>query len=394
MIYEYCKINEDAGATYELQDLFAVQLKGDKLEGFLQTWDATLTGMKAEPDPNVMETLFLQQVRKAHSMKDDIVYYDRLDRGHADRTYDNLLRAAHKVVERKRHEANRADIERQLRGDGAPAAPAKGKGKGKGKKNKDKRGRSESRSKQGICYDLKNKGKCERGSECTFSHDLSRSGSRGSSNGSNGAKKGGKSRGNTPDPKKPCEFFKAGKCTFGDKCRNYHDPKLKPGAPAEKEKAKAEPKAKAKKEKAKATGPAVPIFRAMIAAAAMQAAVNPANGMMQANNQYEPPTPWWPEGLIMPCCPARPVAVARGSPKAGVRFGDTDVSSFTAQGKLFPVRRSKKSSEYCHDAWRKSLNPMKYVSLAMSRAAALAKELGMPLTCCCTRALARRRRPE
>jgi hypothetical protein len=213
MIYEYYKINEDAGATYELQDLFAVQLKGDKLEAYLQTWDATLTGMKQEPDLNVLETLFLQQMRRCHSMKDDIIYYDRLDRGHTDRTYDYLLRAAHKIVERKRHDANRADMERQLRGDGAPAAPAKGKGKGKGdKKKKDKdgkqqRGRSASRGKKNICYDLKNKGKCDLGDNCTFSHDLSRNNSsgRGSSNGSN--KGGGKSRGNTPDPKRPCQFF-------------------------------------------------------------------------------------------------------------------------------------------------------------------------------------------
>ena len=81
MVYSRFKVSEEAGALYEydINDLSAVSLKGDKnLEEFINNWDATLVGLtEAQPETN-LEVLFLKQLRKCDCLKHDLAYYDRL----------------------------------------------------------------------------------------------------------------------------------------------------------------------------------------------------------------------------------------------------------------------------------------------------------------------------
>ena len=62
LIYRYFEINEEAGVIYSITDLMAVRWLGDeKIETFLNSWIAVLSGMREEPPLRVKEELFLEQ---------------------------------------------------------------------------------------------------------------------------------------------------------------------------------------------------------------------------------------------------------------------------------------------------------------------------------------------
>ena len=63
MVYEFMKTNAKAGALFDLNDLMSIRLKGDKLEDFWSSWEATLSGMKKKPDDDTVKTLFLKQLK-------------------------------------------------------------------------------------------------------------------------------------------------------------------------------------------------------------------------------------------------------------------------------------------------------------------------------------------
>ena len=289
MVYEYMRVSEQAGALYDISDLMAVKLHNDKLEGFLQSWESILTGMKSAPDPETKEVLFLKQLQHSDQMKAEVAHYERHELGHLDHTYDFLMAAVKRRIQKKRQDKNRKAIEAALGGTKTPAAPAKGKGKGKAK---------------GICYAFRDYGKCDK-EDCQYRHESNAAPAKGGGKGKGRSKSPkGKGRGRSNSPKgkgkgksrdrspsaggnKVCWFFLQGSCKFGDKCASKH---TKPAAPAPKKKSKKkkansdsesdsvqpEPKAKARA-KAAAT-PAVrgpgPIGRAVLAASLIATAVS------------------------------------------------------------------------------------------------------------------------
>lgn len=58
-MHQHVSTNVKRGATYALQDLFNVKLKGDKLKVFLSNWDQVLAGIRKVPVDNVLETYFV-----------------------------------------------------------------------------------------------------------------------------------------------------------------------------------------------------------------------------------------------------------------------------------------------------------------------------------------------
>ena len=141
MVYEYMKTNAKAGALFDLNDLMSIRLKGDRLEYYWASWESTLTGMKKKPDDDTVETLFLKQVKYSDSMKIELAHYERHPDGHPDHSYSFLTLAIQRIINKRRQDTNRKEIETLLSGGRPPALAAdeKGKGKGKGKgKYKDK----------------------------------------------------------------------------------------------------------------------------------------------------------------------------------------------------------------------------------------------------------------
>ena len=63
MLHDHFSTNIKHVATYALQDLFSVQLRGENLKSFISNWDQVLAGIVQTPDESVLETLFYKQVK-------------------------------------------------------------------------------------------------------------------------------------------------------------------------------------------------------------------------------------------------------------------------------------------------------------------------------------------
>ena len=134
MVYQNFKLNEDAGALYDIQVLLAVKCRRDThVESFLNNWEPVLAGMREPLDERILEPLLLEQLKNVQALKLEIEVYYRARKGERERTYAFLMDAARRFLERRRHEENRKAHQALLGGgNNKHAAPAKGKGKGSG----------------------------------------------------------------------------------------------------------------------------------------------------------------------------------------------------------------------------------------------------------------------
>ena len=204
----------------------------------MTTWESVLSAMTKPLGDDIIEILFLEQLRHPSALRDEIAIYDRSKRGTPARSYTFLVESVKRYFERARRSRNRKAMERAL-GGAAPAAPApatpaaKEKGKGKGRKGKASRSLSNGRGggKKGgkgknpprppspgaICYDWQKTGKCSRPG-CKYAHPPC--GGRGPGGGRNQSRGKGKgkgrnkskdSRSSSTRSAKPCHFYKQGK---------------------------------------------------------------------------------------------------------------------------------------------------------------------------------------
>ena len=375
LIYQYMNVSEQAGALYDISDLMGVRLYHDKLEPFLQSWQAVLTGMRSPPDPETQEVLFYKQLQTSDQMKTEIAHYERNEIGHPDHSYEFLLAAVKRRIQKRRQDKNRKALEAALGGSKIPAAPAKGKGKGK----------------TGICYAFRDKGKCDR-EDCPYQHSNNAmpakgSGKRGRSRSPKGKGRGrsnspkGKGKGisrerSSSDGKQVCWFFMKGHCKFGDKCNNKHS---KPAAPATKDKDKhknkkkrdntdsetdsVRPEQKTKAKPKAAATPAVrgpgPIGRAVLAASMLVTAFSQ---QFACPALCERLVPSGFKDLSYDCtAPSFPTSNAtypqnKNYKNVGVRFGNADTVHIAVYGQGRKFWISPRKPEYEHSSYIKRLD--------------------------------------
>ena len=372
LVYQYMKVSEQAGALYDISDLMGVRLYHDKLEPFLQSWQAVLTGMRSPPDPETQEVLFYKQLQHSDQLKSEVAHYERHEIGHSDHSYEFLLAAVKRRIQKRRQDKNRKALEAALGGSKTPAAPAKGKGKGKG-----------------ICYAFRDRGKCDK-DDCPYRHETSAAPAKGSGKRGRSKSPKGKGRGRSNSPKgkgkgrsrersssngdQVCWYFLKGHCKFGDKCSSKH---TKPAAPATKNKnkkkgkgeqtdsdsdsARPEPKAKAKAKSNAAPairGPG-PIGRVVLAASMLATAMSyqfacPAlcdrlipSGFKDLS--YVDTAPMFP--ILNQTCPA-----PTSNKSSGVKFGNTDTVHIAVYGQGRKHWSSPRKPKYEHSSYMKRLD--------------------------------------
>ena len=125
-MHQHFSTNIKHGATYALQDLFNVKLKGENLKVFLSNWDQVLAGIQKVPDENVLETLFLNQIKNSKNINHDLQEYFRAEDGSSTKSYDYLITAVRRFLERERLEVNRERIARNLGASSSTTAPSLG----------------------------------------------------------------------------------------------------------------------------------------------------------------------------------------------------------------------------------------------------------------------------
>ena len=211
MMHEYFSTNIKHGATYSLQDLFSVKMKGENLRGFISNWDQVMAGIPKVPETSILETLFFNQVKNSKAIAHDLQEYHRAEEGSDKKTYNFLVTAVRRYLDRERLESNRERVARTLGATSSSAAPAVGEKTGYIPK--------------GYCVKW-NKGSCTNDS-CTYKHEKpppkkDRSQSRPPSERGRSPSRGRNDKGKK---KQPCKFWKQGRCNRGTDCRFSHEGK-------------------------------------------------------------------------------------------------------------------------------------------------------------------------
>ena len=126
MLHDHFSTNIKHGATYALEDLFSVSLRNDNLRVFMSSWDQVLAGITKVPGNDVLETLFYKQVKNSKSIAHDLNEYHRAEEGSEKHSYDFLLVAVRRHLDRERLESNRDRVARNLAGSQRASTPAVG----------------------------------------------------------------------------------------------------------------------------------------------------------------------------------------------------------------------------------------------------------------------------
>ena len=98
MVRDHHKLDEERGALYNFQDLMSVKLRGDgNLESFMNTWESVLSTMHNPPGQDIVEVLFLEQLRHSAVLREEIAHYDRAKRGSSTRSYRFLVESVKRL---------------------------------------------------------------------------------------------------------------------------------------------------------------------------------------------------------------------------------------------------------------------------------------------------------
>ncbi len=130
------------GQVYSIMDLTQLQFTGDaNMADFRFMWDTILDRMRDRLDERTLQELLVDKSKTSVALKEDIMHYYRVERGHKDHSYIYLRTSMDRYIERRQQEKNREMNRQMVKGQGIqPLAPAVGtqsqaqpKAKGKGK---------------------------------------------------------------------------------------------------------------------------------------------------------------------------------------------------------------------------------------------------------------------
>jgi hypothetical protein len=233
LLFLYLEFKKDGHKTDAIAygNLEKIVFKGDEgaLEHFLTLWDSLLMTFRAQPSDDHLYATFHSRVKSVPGLKIVIDYLDRIDYEHVDKTYSYLMNASRGLVDRRRTERQTTEFNKLYSGATSHALPADQKGGSKGDK-----GAGKGAKKDMVCFSMRDKGTCENGKACTYSHDpqnikaakaaaLAEKG-KDQKGGGKGDKGGGKG--------KVCGFFLSGTCKKGAACDYSHTQPAAPAAPA------------------------------------------------------------------------------------------------------------------------------------------------------------------
>ena len=98
LIDDYFRVSAVDGALCQLTRLFAVNMRNNDIERFLNDWDMVLLGMNTVPDKPVLENLFLKQVANHPLLTDYLSDYERKLPGDSGLGYDAIYEMTRRLL--------------------------------------------------------------------------------------------------------------------------------------------------------------------------------------------------------------------------------------------------------------------------------------------------------
>ena len=196
-------------------DLFSVTLRDDNVQEFDTRSDEALLSMSKIPSDDVLESLYKLRIRESHQLKTVLELYDMKNHQEiSDSNYQRLQIMAKRRKDQKlrlrnfdaRHEKIETSV--VVKGHRGWSGVERGKG---------------------ICYQVKERGQCSKGDQCTFRHesnDQPPSDQQSSKTRGRSASRKRNARGRSQSEKfnrPPCKYFLKGTCTESP-CDYWHPP--------------------------------------------------------------------------------------------------------------------------------------------------------------------------
>ena len=123
VIRTYFRVDDAQVTTFELTALLNITYPGDaRLGQFKDKWDHVVRNLRSPISDRDLEGILVTKLRGSELLAPHLVYYDRLPRGHADRSYAWVSQLIDTIVESEREKRNTESLILDVSGKEQPAA--------------------------------------------------------------------------------------------------------------------------------------------------------------------------------------------------------------------------------------------------------------------------------
>ena len=77
MIYDHFKKSKTEGAIVDISNLMDLELVGNNLRAFDTAWDDLLLGIDKKYDEDILESLYLKQIKKSDELSNVLALYNQ-----------------------------------------------------------------------------------------------------------------------------------------------------------------------------------------------------------------------------------------------------------------------------------------------------------------------------
>ena len=157
MIYDYFQVTGAHDTVLDYADLFSITLHNEDVEEIDTRWDEILLSVTKIPPDDILESLYKKRIHESDQLKTVLELKDmEIHQKISTPDYQKLKTMVKRSIDQKLRLRN-FDARNERIETGAVIAS--------------RRGSSGIAMGQGVCYQLKEKGQCSRGGQCSFQHD-------------------------------------------------------------------------------------------------------------------------------------------------------------------------------------------------------------------------------
>ena len=102
VLYEYYKPDVENCTVYDIEDVIAVSLHNNDMEGFLQKWDKVLLGLAEALPCRTEKAMFVSKVKNCSAFRQEYLHYKRMSPNDPCKTYEYLRDMMKATIEEKR----------------------------------------------------------------------------------------------------------------------------------------------------------------------------------------------------------------------------------------------------------------------------------------------------